>query len=154
MTKKGESYISQNKKAFHDYTLTERFEAGIVLEGWEVKSIREGRVQLKDSYVVIRKQEAFLINCHISPLKTVSTHITPDPLRARKLLLSHKELKKLIGAVERKGNTLVPVKMYWKKNRYVKVEVALAVGKKKHDKRASEKAREWERDKARLLRKK
>jgi SsrA-binding protein len=145
------STIALNKKARHDYFIEDRFEAGIALQGWEVKSLREGRAQLTDSYIVIKDNEAWLFGFHISPLLSASTHVTPDPTRTRKLLLHRRELDRLIGAVERKGYTLVPLAMYWKKGR-VKLEIALARGKQAHDKRASEKNRDWEREKQRLLR--
>ncbi len=145
--------IAQNKKAFHDYFIEERFEAGIALEGWEVKSIREGRVNLKESYVVIRGQEIFLIGSHISPLPTASTHIQPDPLRTRKLLLHAEEIRKLIGKVERAGYTLVPLDMHYSKGR-IKLEIGLAKGKKQYDKREAEKERDWERERQRLMRSK
>lgn len=140
--------IAVNKKAFHDYHIEQRFEAGMVLEGWEVKSIRGGRLQLKDSYVVIKHSEAWLLGTHISPLQTISTHIKADPVRTRKLLLTSKELRTLIGAVQRKGYTLVPLAMYWKKNR-VKLEIGLAKGKKEYDKRETLKQRDWDREKQR-----
>lgn len=143
--------IADNKKAFHDYFVEERFEAGLVLEGWEVKSIRAGRVQLKESYVVVKNGEVFLIGCHISPLPTASTHIHPDPTRTRKLLLHSPEISKLIGKTERAGYTLVPVNLHYAKGR-IKLEIGLAKGKKQHDKRAAEKEREWVREKARLMR--
>lgn len=145
--------IAQNKKAFHDYFIEERFEAGIALEGWEVKSIRDGRVNLKESYVVIRGQEIFVIGCHISPLPTASTHIQPDPLRTRKLLLHAEEIRKLIGKVERAGYTLVPLDMHYKSGR-IKLEIGLAKGKKQYDKREAEKERDWERERQRLMRSK
>ncbi len=148
----GSATIALNKKARHDYFIEERFEAGIVLEGWEVKSLRAGRIQLKESYVVIKDGEAFLLGAHISPLTTASTHIHPDQTRTRKLLLHRKELNKLIGLVERKGYTLVPTAMYWKKGR-AKLEIGLAKGKQEHDKRAAIKDRDWQRDKQRLLKK-
>lgn len=142
--------IAQNKKAFHDYFVEERFEAGIVLEGWEVKAIRAGRVQLQEAYVIVRNTEIFLIGCHISPLPTASTHVKPDPTRTRKLLLHTGEISKLIGSVERAGYTLVPLDMHYAKGR-IKLEIGLAKGKKQHDKRATEKEREWQREKQRLL---
>jgi len=145
------STIALNKKARHDYFIEERFEAGLALEGWEVKSLREGRVQLAEGYILIKNGEAWLLGTHISPLATASTHIKPDPTRTRKLLLHRRELDKLIGAVERKGYTLVPLALYWKKGR-AKLEVALARGKQSHDKRATDKARDWEREKSRILR--
>ena len=142
--------IVLNKKARHDFSLEDRFEAGIVLEGWEVKSLRAGKVQIRDSYVFIRHNEAWISNLVITPLETASTHISPEPSRVRKLLLHREEISKLIGAVERKGYTLVATAMYWKKGR-AKLEVSLAKGKKAHDKRASEKDRDWQREKARIL---
>lgn len=142
--------IAQNKKAFHDYFIEERFEAGIVLEGWEVKAIRAGRVQLQEAYVIVRNTEIFLIGCHISPLPTASTHIKPDATRTRKLLLNAAEISKLIGSVERAGYTLVPLDMHYVKGR-VKLEIGLAKGKKQHDKRTAEKEREWQREKQRLM---
>lgn len=144
------STIVLNKKAKHEFFIEERFEAGISLEGWEVKSLRAGRGQLSESYVTLKDAEAFLFGCHITPLPTASTHIKPDPMRTRKLLLHRRELDKLIGHVERKGYTLVPLVMYWKHGR-VKLEIGLAKGKKLHDKRATDKARDWQRDKQRIL---
>ena len=144
------STIALNKKARHDYFIEDRFEAGLVLEGWEVKSLRAGRVQLTESYVLIKNAEAFLFGAHISPLPTASTHIHPDPVRTRKLLLHSAELAKLIGQVERRGYTLVPLAMYWKRGR-AKLEIGLAKGKKAHDKRATEKERDWQREKERVL---
>ena len=149
--KSSSSTIALNKKARHDYFLEERFEAGLALQGWEVKSLREGRVQLTESYIIIQNSEAWLFGFHIAPLLSASTHITPDPTRTRKLLLHRRELDKLIGAVERTGYTLVPTAMYWKHGR-AKLEIALARGKQHHDKRASEKDRDWNRNKQRLLR--
>jgi SsrA-binding protein len=143
--------IVDNKKAFHDYFIEERFEAGLVLEGWEVKAIRAGRVQLKEAYVILRGEEVYLIGCHISPLPTASTHIQPDPVRTRKLLLHAEEISKLIGKVERAGYTLVPLDLHYSKGR-VKLAIGLAHGKKQHDKRESEKKRDWEREKQRLMR--
>ncbi len=145
--------IIQNKKAFHDYFIEEKYEAGMVLEGWEVKAIRAGRAQLKEAYIVIRKEELYLIGSHISPLQTASTHILPDPVRTRKLLLHTEEIKRLIGKVERAGYTLMPLDMHYKSGR-IKLEVGLAKGKKLHDKRESEKQKEWEREKQRLIRSK
>jgi SsrA-binding protein len=147
------STIALNKKARHDYFIEDRFEAGLALQGWEVKSLREGRAQLTDSYIVIKDNEAWLFGFHISPLLSASTHVTPDPTRTRKLLLHRRELDRLIGAVERKGYTLVPLALYWKKGR-AKLEIALARGKQAHDKRSSEKNRDWQREKQRLLRNK
>lgn len=143
--------IAQNKKAFHEYFITERYEAGLVLEGWEVKSLREGRAQLTESYVIVKNGAVWLIGMHVVPLKTASTHIHPDPTRTRKLLLHEREISKLIGAVDRKGFTLIPLSLYWKRNR-VKLEVGLAQGKKQHDKRATEKERDWQRQKERIMR--
>lgn len=142
--------IVQNKKAFHDYFVEQRFEAGIALEGWEVKAIRAGRVQLKEAYVVVRNGEIHLVGCHVSPLPTASTHVTPDPTRTRRLLLHAAEINKLIGSVERAGYTLVPLDMHYSRGR-VKLEIGLAKGKKQHDKREAEKARVWQREKQRLL---
>jgi SsrA-binding protein len=150
-TKTPSSTIALNKKARHDYFIEDRFEAGLALQGWEVKSLREGRAQLTDSYIIIQNNEAWLFGFHIAPLLSASTHITPDPTRTRKLLLHRRELDRLIGAVERKGYTLVPLALYWKKGR-AKLEIALAHGKQAHDKRASEKNRDWQREKQRLLR--
>ena len=146
----GGSTIALNKKARHEYFIQERFEAGLSLQGWEVKSLREGRVQLTDSYVFIRNGEAFLIGTNITPLLSASTHITPEPMRTRKLLLHREELDKLIGLVDRKGFTLVPIALYWKKGK-VKLEIGLAKGKQLHDKRETEKNRDWNRDKQRIL---
>jgi SsrA-binding protein len=142
--------IVDNKKAFHDYFIEERFEAGMVLHGWEVKSIRAGRVQLKEAYVIVRNGEVFLFGSHISPLPTASTHVTPDPVRTRKLLLNGDEIKKLIGKVERAGYTLVPLNMHYAKGR-IKCEIGLAKGKKQHDKRDSEKQRDWQREQQSIL---
>lgn len=139
-----------NKKARHDFTLGDRFEAGIMLQGWEVKSLRAKKVQIRDSYVFIKNNEAWLSSTVITPLETASTHIHPEPQRMRKLLLHRDEITKLVSAVERKGYTLVATAMYWKKGR-AKLEIALAKGKKEHDKRASEKDRDWKREKARML---
>jgi SsrA-binding protein len=146
----GGATIALNKKATHDFFIEERYEAGLALQGWEVKSLREGRAQIKESYITIKEGEAFLFGAHIVPLTTASTHIHPDPTRTRKLLLHRSELNKLIGLVERKGYTLVPTAMYWKKG-IAKLEIGLARGKKQHDKRASEKDRDWKREKERLF---
>jgi len=143
--------IAENRKARFDYFIEERFEAGLALQGWEVKAMRAGRAQLKEAYVYLRDGEAFLIGAHLAPLPTTSTHITADPVRTRKLLLHYSELQRLIGAVERRGYTLVPLELYWKNGR-AKLQLGLAKGKKQHDKRAVEKDRDWQRDKARLLR--
>lgn len=153
MSKKetSDNTIVRNKKAFHDYFIEEHFEAGLALQGWEVKSLRAGRAQIKESYVVIKNGEAFLFGCHISPLVSASTHIKPDPTRTRKLLLHRDEINRLIGASERKGYTLMPLALYWKHGR-AKLDVGLAKGKKEHDKRESEKDRDWQREKQRLMR--
>ena len=145
-----ENIIARNKLASHDYFIEERYEAGIALEGWEVKSLREGRINLKESYVIIKDGEAFLFGAHVTPLSTASTHIKVDPIRTRKLLLNRRELNVLIGMIERKGYTLVPTFMYWKKGR-AKLEIGLAKGKKQHDKRAADKDRDWKREKERLF---
>lgn len=137
--------IVDNKKAFHDYFIEERFEAGIVLEGWEVKSIRAGRINLKEAYVIVRKAEIFLFGAHISPLATASTHVNPDPVRTRKLLMHDFEISKLIGKVERAGYTLVPLNLHYTKGR-IKCEVGLAKGKKLHDKRDTERQRDVQRE--------
>ena len=142
--------IVQNKKAFHDYTIEERFEAGLVLEGWEVKSIRAGQVQIGESYVIVRNGELFLLNGHITPLKTASTHINPEPDRTRKLLLNASEIRKLIGKVERAGYSLVPLEMHYSKGR-IKLEIGLAKGKRQFEKRASEADKDWKREQNRLL---
>jgi len=143
--------IAENKKAFHDYFVEERYEAGIVLEGWEVKSIRAGRVQIKEAYVIVKDGEVWLLGCHISPLTTASTHVKPDPVRTRKLLLHEREIAKLIGKVERAGYALVPLNLHFTKGR-VKLEIGLAKGKKQFDKRESEKQKDWVREKARVMR--
>ena len=137
--------IVDNKKAFHDYFIEERFEAGMALEGWEVKSIRAGRVQLKEAYVIIRNAEIFLFGAHISALPTASTHVNPDPLRTRKLLLKAEEIKRLIGKVERAGYTLVPLNLHYQRGR-IKCEIGLAKGKKQHDKRDTERDRDAKRE--------
>ncbi|MFT5350561.1 MAG: SsrA-binding protein [Planctomycetota bacterium] len=142
--------IALNKKAKHDYFIEDRFEAGIVLQGWEVKSLRAGNVQVRDNYVLLKDGEAFLLGTLITPLPTASTHITPDPQRTRKLLLHKSELSRLVGAVERKGYTLVVIAMYWKNSR-AKVEIGLAKGKQSHDKRETLKERDWQRQKQRIL---
>ena len=146
----GSSTIVLNKKAGHDYFIEQRFEAGLALEGWEVKALRAGRAQIKESYVTIKEGEAFLFGAHITPLPTASTHIQPDPIRTRKLLMHREELNRLIGLVERRGYTLIPTAMYWKRGR-AKLEIGLARGKQLHDKRASEKDRDWQREKERLF---
>jgi SsrA-binding protein len=144
------SKIALNKKARHDYFIEDTFEAGLVLHGWEVKSLREGRAQITESYVHIRDGEAWLLGAHITPLKTASTHSHPDPTRTRKLLLNRHELDRLIGAVERKGYTLVPLNLHWSKGR-TKLDIGLAKGKKQHDKRADKKDKDWQRQKARIM---
>ena len=143
--------IVENKKAFHDYFIEQRFEAGIVLEGWEVKAIRAGRAQLKEAYVIVQGDALRLIGAHVSPLPTASTHVHPDPVRTRKLLLHAEEIRKLIGSVERAGYTLIPINLHYARGR-IKLEIGLAKGKKQHDKRASEKEQEWKREQQRLLR--
>ena len=149
-TKTSDNTIADNRKARHDYFIEDQFEAGLVLEGWEVKALRAKNVQLRDSHIIIKNGEAWLLGALITPLPTVSTHITPDPTRTRKLLLHHKELSQMIGAVERKGYTIIPLSMYWIRGR-AKIKIGLAKGKQKHDKRASEKNRDWKREKERLL---
>jgi SsrA-binding protein len=142
--------IATNKKAHFDYFIEERFEAGLALEGWEVKSLRAKRAHLKESYVLLHNGEAWLFGAHFTPLPTASTHINPDPIRTRKLLLHRDQLNRLIGAVERRGYTLIPTSLYWKRGR-AKLEVGMAKGKKKYDKRATEKERDWQREKQRVL---
>jgi SsrA-binding protein len=144
------STIALNKKARHDYAIEDRFEAGIVLQGWEVKSLRDGRVQINDTYIMVKNGEIWWLGGQITPLLSASTHIHPEPTRSRKLLLHRREIDKLVGAVERKGYTLVPLAMYWSKGR-AKMEIGLAKGKKEHDKRADEKERDWNREKQRIL---
>ncbi len=146
----GSSTIALNKKARHDYHIEEELEAGIALEGWEVKSMRAGRAQLKEGYVIVRAGELYLFGVHISPLASASTHVDADPTRTRKLLMHRIEIDRLIGAVERRGYTLVPLALYWKAGR-VKLKIGLAKGKKLHDKRAAIKQREWDREQQRLL---
>ncbi len=142
--------IVQNKKAFFDYTVEERFEAGLVLEGWEVKAIRAGQVQLKEAYVIVRSSAILLLNAHITPLKTASTHITPDPTRTRKLLLNAAEIRKLIGKVERSGYTLVPLDLHFSKGR-IKLEIGLAKGKRQFEKRDATREKDWKREQQRLM---
>jgi SsrA-binding protein len=142
--------IALNRKARHDYFIEDRQEAGLALLGWEVKSLRAGRAQLAESYVILRNGEAWLLGAHISPLTSASTHVEADPTRTRKLLLHRHQIDHLAGAVERRGYTLVPLRLYWKAGR-AKLEVGLARGKKQHDKRATEKDRDWQREKARVL---
>ena len=143
--------IAANRRARHDYLIEERYEAGVMLQGWEVKSLRLGKAQITESYVIVRNGEAWLLGAHISPIDSICTHITADPTRTRKLLLHKKELDTLIGKVERKGYTLVALTLYWKNNR-VKLEVALGKGKKQHDKRASKKDQDWQRQQSRIIR--
>jgi len=145
--------IAQNKKAFYDYFVEQKYEAGIVLDGWEVKAIRAGRAQLKEAYIIVSNNEIFLIGAHISPLSTTSTHLNADPVRTRKLLLHTEEINKLIGNVERAGYTLVPIDMHYSRGR-IKLEIGIAKGKKQHDKRASKKEKEWRQEQQRLLRQK
>ncbi len=149
-SKVNDNTIVLNKKARHDYFIEDQYEAGLVLEGWEVKSLRSKKVQINESYVMLKNHEAWLLGAHITPLATASTHIHPAPVRARKLLFNGKELGKLVGLVERKGYTLVALAMYWKQGR-AKLKVGLAKGKKDYDKRAVERDNDWKRQKARLL---
>jgi len=142
--------IIENRKAFHDYFVEDRFEAGLVLEGWEVKAIREGRVQLKESYVIVRDGELWLMGMHVSPLPTASTHIHPDAVRTRKLLLKSAEIDKLIGKVEQRGYTLVPINLHYKNGR-IKLDFGLGRGKKLHDKRDTARDRDWQREKDRIM---
>jgi SsrA-binding protein len=143
--------IIQNKKAFHDYSIEDKYEAGIVLEGWEVKAIRDGRVSIKEAYVIVKQGEIFLLGCHITPMGNASSHINPENIRTRKLLLNNGEIIKLIGKVERSGFTLVPLDMHYKGG-YIKCQIGLAKGKKQYDKRASEKEKDWNREKNRIMR--
>ena len=143
--------IVQNRKASHDYFIEERYEAGVALEGWEVKAVRAGRAQIAEAYVLVKDDALWLIGAHISPLPTASTHIHPDPVRTRKLLMHAEEIRRLIGKVERAGYTLVPLDLHYRKGR-IKAEIALAKGKLQHDKRATEREREWNREKQRVLR--
>jgi SsrA-binding protein len=147
----GRALIAENRRARHDYFIEDRYEAGLALMGWEVKSMRAGKAQIAEAYVVIRGGEIWLIGAHITPLSSASTHVITDPTRARKLLLNRAEIDRLVGAVERAGYTLVPLELYWKAGR-AKLRVGLAKGKKQHDKRATEKDRDWQRDKARVMR--
>ena len=147
---KPRSSVAENRQARHEYFIEDTYEAGLVLRGWEVKSLRAGRAQLKEAYVFIKDAEAFLFGAHISPLPTASTHVIADPIRTRKLLLNRAELDRLIGAVERRGYTLVPLELYWKQGR-AKLKIGLAKGKKEHDKRATEKDRDWQRERSRLM---
>jgi SsrA-binding protein len=147
---KPSSTIAQNKKARFDYFIEERFEAGLALQGWEVKSMRAGKAQLVDSFVMMRDGEAWLFGSHVTPLNSASTHVAPEPTRQRKLLMNRREIDRLTGLVERKGYTLVALELYWSKGR-AKLAIGLAKGKKQHDKRTTEKDRDWERDRARIL---
>lgn len=148
--KTGKPTIALNKKARYDFFIEERYEAGLSLKGWEVKSLRANKVQIIDSYILLQNKEAYLFGALITPLPTVSTHLNPDPKRNRKLLLHRYELNKLIGSVERKGYTLVPISLYWK-NGKIKLEIGIAQGKKTHDKRETKKDRDWQRQKQRIL---
>jgi SsrA-binding protein len=143
--------IALNRRARHDYFIEERYEAGLALQGWEVKALRAGKLQLNEGYVIVKGDEAWLVGAHITPLNSASTHVLADPTRTRKLLLKRREIDHLVGAVERKGHTLIPLAMYWKNGR-AKLEIGLGRGKKSHDKRAAEKDRDWQREKARTLR--
>ena len=149
-TKKSSKTIALNKRARFEYFIEERIEAGLALEGWEVKALRAGRVQFADSYVLLKDNEAFLFGCQINPLPTASTHITPDPVRTRKLLLHRREIDRLVGAVDRRGYTVIPTAMYWSHGR-AKVEIGMARGKRQHDKRKTEKDRDWERQNGRIM---
>lgn len=150
--KENSGTIALNRRSRHDYHIEDRFEAGLVLQGWEVKSLRAGRLQLQDSYVIFKGGEGWLFNAQITPLGTVSTHFIAEPTRTRKLLLKQRELSKLAGAIQREGYTVIPLAVYWKKNK-VKVEIALAKGKKNYDKRETEKRRDWEREKQQVMKK-
>lgn len=143
--------IAVNRRARHDFFIEERLEAGLELAGWEVRSLRSGRAQIAEAYVVLKRGEAWLLGGHVPPLPSASTHVHPDPSRTRKLLLHRREIDRLVGAVERKGYTLVPLQLYWKRGR-AKLEIGLAKGKQKHDKRETEKERDWERQKQRIMR--
>jgi SsrA-binding protein len=149
-SKTSSNIIVLNKKARHDYFIEQTFEAGLSLEGWEVKSLRENKVQIKESYVILKNSEIFLFGAHISALQSASTHVNPDPTRTRKLLLNRLEINRLKEKIDQKGATVVPLKMYWKRGR-VKLEIGVAKGKKNHDKRQDIKSRDWERDKQRTL---
>ncbi|WP_454781392.1 SsrA-binding protein SmpB [Legionella sp. WA2022007384] len=150
--KQSDSTIVLNRKAGFNYFIEDQYEAGLVLEGWEVKSLRAGKINLSDAHIIIKNNEAYLLGAQIQPLITASTHSIPDPIRTRKLLLNKKELNHLIGSVERQGYTIVPLSLYWKKNK-IKIKIALAKGKKEHDKRDTIKDREWERDRSRIMKK-
>jgi len=151
-SKPSSASIAFNKKVHYDYYTEDQYEAGLVLEGWEIKSLRAGKINLSDAHVIMKRGEAWLLGAQIQPLPTASTHMIPDPIRTRKLLLKRRELDHLIGSVERQGYTLVPLSLYWKHNK-IKIKVALAKGKKTHDKREATKDRDWQRDKARLMKK-
>ena len=142
--------IAENRRARFDYFIEERYEAGLSLQGWEVKSLRAGKANITEAYVYLRDAEVYLLGAHITPLNTTSTHVHADPVRTRKLLLNHHEIAHLIGAVERKGYTIVPLELYWQRGK-AKLRIGLAKGKKQHDKRATEKDRDWERDRQRLM---
>jgi SsrA-binding protein len=146
----GNSTIAVNRKARHDYFIEEKFEAGIMLQGWEVKSLRDGRAQIGDSYVIIHRGQPLLLNAHITPLATASTHVIAEPTRSRKLLLNQREINRLMGKVEQKGYTIVPLSLYWK-GRNAKAEIALVKGKQMHDKRAAEKDKDWQRTREQLF---
>lgn len=150
-SKLGDRQIAVNRRARHDYHIEDRFEAGIVLSGWEVKALREGRAQVAEAYVYLKNGEAWLLGAHINPLQSASTHVVAKPDRTRKLLLHRREISRLIGATERQGYTLIPLDLHWTRGR-AKLEIGLAKGKKQHDKRSDIKSREWERQKARILR--
>ena len=143
--------IVENRKAFHDYFVEDRYEAGLVLEGWEVKAVRAGRAQISDAYVIVDEGALWLIGAHISPLGSASTHVKPDPARTRKLLMTAEEIRRLVGKVEQRGYTVIPLDLHFSKGR-IKLQIALAKGKLKHDKRASEREKDWQREKTRLLR--
>jgi SsrA-binding protein len=143
--------IAENRKAFHDYFVEERYEAGLVLEGWEVKAVRAGRANIGDAYVIVQEGALWMIGSHIAPLLAASSHVKPDPMRTRKLLMHAEEIRRLVGKVEQRGYTLIPLDLHFAKGR-IKLQIALAKGKLKHDKRASEREKEWQRDKTRLLR--
>lgn len=145
-----DNVIAQNKKARFDFFIEQDYEAGLVLQGWEVKSLRLGKVQINESHIIIKYGEAWLLGAQIQPLMTSASHIETDPIRTRKLMLHRKELDKLIGSVERQGYTIVPLSLYWKRNK-IKIKIALAKGKKNHDKRETSKNRDWQRDKARIM---
>jgi SsrA-binding protein len=152
MSMKNSATIVINKKARFEYFIEDEYEAGLVLEGWEVKSLRAGKINLSDAHVILKHGQALLLGAQIQPLPTASVHLNPDPIRTRKLLLHQRELNQLIGSVERQGYTLIPLSLYWKNN-FVKIKIALAKGKKMHDKREATKEREWQRDKSRLMKK-